>query len=77
MTPMQRAEYTRRHARRGEPADPGRHADPAEIADAFYFLASPAARYITGQQLVVDGGELAGGTASSYRTTFSGPAESR
>ena len=39
--------------------------------------ASPAARYITGQQLVVDGGELAGGTASSYRTTFTGPAESR
>jgi hypothetical protein len=48
----------------------GRHADPAEIAEAFYFLASPAGRYITGQQLVVDGLELAGGTASSHGTVF-------
>lgn len=30
--------------------------DPADIAEAVAFLASPAARYITGQNLAVDGG---------------------
>ncbi|KPF79241.1 3-oxoacyl-ACP reductase [alpha proteobacterium AAP81b] len=29
---------------------------PAEVADAILFLASPAASYITGQSLIVDGG---------------------
>jgi 3-oxoacyl-[acyl-carrier protein] reductase len=32
--------------------------EPAEIADVAFFLASPAARYLTGQVLVVDGGLL-------------------
>jgi len=36
----------------------GRYATPEEIADAFVFLASPLARYVTGQRLVVDGGML-------------------
>jgi NAD(P)-dependent dehydrogenase (short-subunit alcohol dehydrogenase family) len=38
----------------------GRHASPAEIADAIVFLASPAARWINGVELVADGGLVAG-----------------
>lgn len=33
-----------------------RHAEPAEIADAAAFLASPLAGFVTGETLVVDGG---------------------
>ncbi len=35
-----------------------RWGEPAEVADAILFLASPAASYITGQSLAIDGGLL-------------------
>ena len=38
----------------------GRVGEPEEVADVALFLASDAARYITGQVLVVDGGLLVG-----------------
>ncbi|SDR61581.1 3-oxoacyl-[acyl-carrier protein] reductase [Rhizobiales bacterium GAS191] len=38
----------------------GRIGEPEEIADVVVFLASSAARYVTGQVLVVDGGLLVG-----------------
>lgn len=37
----------------------GRWGNPQEIAGAVVFLASPAASYITGQMIAVDGGYLA------------------
>ncbi|MCW1933882.1 SDR family NAD(P)-dependent oxidoreductase [Pararhodobacter zhoushanensis] len=42
-----------------EPA--GRAADPSEIADSIVWLASDAARFVTGQTLFVDGGKSLGG----------------
>jgi NAD(P)-dependent dehydrogenase (short-subunit alcohol dehydrogenase family) len=36
----------------------GRLGDFEDVADACLFLASPAARWITGAELVVDGGVL-------------------
>lgn len=42
-----------------EPA--GRAADPAEIAAAVVWLASPEAKFVTGQTLFVDGGKSLGG----------------
>jgi 3-oxoacyl-[acyl-carrier protein] reductase len=35
----------------------GRLGSPAEIADVVMFLASPAARWVTGQVLLADGGQ--------------------
>jgi 3-oxoacyl-[acyl-carrier protein] reductase len=71
LTPMQLAEYTPEmldEVNRQIPA--GRHASPDEIADVFAFLASPQARFLTGQEVVVDGGEIAGATTSGYGTVY-------
>jgi 3-oxoacyl-[acyl-carrier protein] reductase len=38
----------------------GRLGTPEEIADTVLFLASPLARWVTGQTLAVDGGQLLG-----------------
>lgn len=39
----------------------GRVADPAEVADVVLFLLSEASRYVTGAEMVVDGGLTSGG----------------
>lgn len=60
LTPMQEAEYTQEmfeECNKGIPMQ--RHADPAEVAALFAFLASDEARYITGQHIPLDGGETA------------------
>ncbi len=46
------------HSRYIAAAPLGRVGNPADVADACLFLASPAARWITGANLVVDGGVL-------------------
>ncbi len=66
LTPMQEAEYTSEMLREFERKVPlGRLGKPEEVAALFAFLASDDARFITGQCFVLDGGELAGGLASS------------
>lgn len=70
MTEMQRREYSENMLEDLNKKIPaGRHADPLEIAKAFAFLASDDARFFNGQQLILDGGELAGGVACSLPHT--------
>ncbi len=65
MTPMQRAEYSDQMIEEVNAKIPlRRHAEPAEIASLFAYLASSEAAFITGHCFVVDGGETAGGLAS-------------
>jgi len=61
LTPMQKAEYTTDMIKEINSRIPlNRHARPEEIAGLFAFLASSEASYITGQSIVIDGGETAG-----------------
>jgi NAD(P)-dependent dehydrogenase (short-subunit alcohol dehydrogenase family) len=65
LTPMQETEYTPEMMQAVNNKIPlKRHAKPSEIAALFAFLASEEAPYITGQAIVIDGGETAGGLAS-------------
>lgn len=65
LTPMQEAEYTpemrKAFARKIPLARLGR---PEDVASLFVFLASDEASFITGQAIVIDGGEICGGLAS-------------
>ena len=60
-TPEVRANYEKRIAL-------GHIADPTEIGDAAVFLASGASRYMTGQELLVDGGLTINGSVGHART---------
>lgn len=69
LTPMQEAEYTEEMFAEVNARIPaGRHAAPSEIAEAFFYLASPGAAFVTGAQLLVDGGESLGATTTDFGT---------
>ena len=59
-TPLTEAALTgEARSRRLEDIPLGRGGTPAEVAEAILFLASEAASYITGTEMVIDGGTLA------------------
>jgi NAD(P)-dependent dehydrogenase (short-subunit alcohol dehydrogenase family) len=60
-TPQVRAAYEKRIAL-------GHIAHPSEIGDAAVFLASDASRYVTGHELLVDGGLTGNGSVGHART---------
>lgn len=67
-TPLNRRAYTPEVRRAYEQRVAlGRIAAPEEIADAAVFLASDAARYVTGHELLVDGGLVINGTVGHAR----------
>jgi NAD(P)-dependent dehydrogenase (short-subunit alcohol dehydrogenase family) len=67
-TPMNATAYTPEVRRRYEERIPlGRVGAPAEVAGAAVFLASDAAGYVTGQELLVDGGLTINGSVGHRR----------
>ena len=68
-TPLNAVAYTPEVRRNYEHRIPlGRIAVAEEIADPIVFLASDAARYMTGHELVVDGGMVLNGSVGHART---------
>lgn len=66
LTPMQRSEYTREQIEACADKIPLRRlGDPQEVADLALFLTSSNARFATGHNFVIDGGETVGGLASA------------
>jgi NAD(P)-dependent dehydrogenase (short-subunit alcohol dehydrogenase family) len=67
LTPMQRAEYTDEMLAAVNRKIPlGRHADPAEMASLYVYLASEDAAFASGQVYVMDGAETTGGLCSQW-----------
>ena len=67
-TPLNATAYTAQVRRTYEARIPlHRIASAEEVADALLFLATPAARYVTGQELVVDGGLTINGAVGHAR----------
>jgi NAD(P)-dependent dehydrogenase (short-subunit alcohol dehydrogenase family) len=67
-TPMNADAYTAQVRRTYEKRIPlGRIGTPEEVADVIVFLASDAARYVTGQELLVDGGLTINGDVGHAR----------
>jgi NAD(P)-dependent dehydrogenase (short-subunit alcohol dehydrogenase family) len=67
-TPLNATAYTPEVRRNYEARIPmGRIGTPEEVADTILFLASDAARYVTGQELVVDGGLTINGAVGHAR----------
>jgi NAD(P)-dependent dehydrogenase (short-subunit alcohol dehydrogenase family) len=67
-TPLNATAYTPEVRRNYEERIPmGRIGTPEEVADTILFLASDAARYVTGQELVVDGGLTINGAVGHAR----------
>jgi NAD(P)-dependent dehydrogenase (short-subunit alcohol dehydrogenase family) len=67
-TPLNATAYTPEVRRRYEERIPlGRIGRPEEIADVVLFLASEAGRYVTGQEVIVDGGLTINGAVGHAR----------
>jgi NAD(P)-dependent dehydrogenase (short-subunit alcohol dehydrogenase family) len=68
-TPLNQVAYTPQVRKNYNERIPlGRIAAAEEVADAILFLATDAARYITGHELVVDGGIILNGNVGHART---------
>jgi NAD(P)-dependent dehydrogenase (short-subunit alcohol dehydrogenase family) len=68
-TPLNRVSYTAQVRERYQQRIPlGRIGTAEEVADAAVFLASDAARYVTGHELLVDGGLTLNGSVGHAKT---------